>query len=89
MFKQMFDVESSTLTYLIVDDVTREALLIDPVASHVDEYIALIKELNCLLKYSIETHLHADHITASGKLREKLNIQTAVGELCGDRKSVV
>lgn len=83
MFKQMFDVESSTLTYLIVDDVTREALLIDPVASHVDDYIALIKALNCLLKYSIETHLHADHITASGKLREKLNIQTAVGELCG------
>ncbi len=83
MFKQMFDAESSTLTYLIVDDVTREALLIDPVASHVDEYIALIKALNCLLKYSIETHVHADHITASGKLREKLNIQTAVGELCG------
>ena len=83
MFKQMFDAESSTLTYLIVDDVTREALLIDPVASHVDEYIALIKALNCLLKYSAETHVHADHITASGKLREKLNIQTAVGELCG------
>ncbi len=83
MFKQMFDAESSTLTYLIVDDVAREALLIDPVASHVDDYIALIKALNCLLKYSIETHLHADHITASGKLREKLNIQTAVGELCG------
>ena len=83
MFKQMFDAESSTLTYLIVDEVTREALLIDPVASHVDEYIALIKALNCLLKYSIETHVHADHITASGILREKLNIQTAVSELCG------
>ena len=83
MFKQMFDAESSTLTYLIVDDVTREALLIDPVASYVDEYIALIKALNCLLKYSVETHVHADHITASGKLREKLNLQTAVGELCG------
>lgn len=83
MFKQMFDAESSTLTYLIMDDVTREAVLIDPVASYVDEYIAIIKTLNCLLKYSIETHVHADHITASGKLREKLNIQTAVGELCG------
>ena len=83
MFKQMFDAESSTLTYLIVDDVTGEAVLIDPVASHVDEYITLIKAHNCLLKYSAETHVHADHITASGKLREKLNIQTAVGELCG------
>ena len=83
MFKQMFDAESSTLTYLIVDDVTCEAALIDPVANHVDDYITLIKELNCLLKYSIETHVHADHITAGGKLREKLNIQTAVGEQCG------
>ncbi len=43
MFKQMFDVESSTLTYWIVDDVTREALLIDPVASHVDDYIEAIQ----------------------------------------------
>ena len=83
MFKQMFDAESSTLTYLIMDDVTREAVLIDPVANHADEYIALIKELNCLLKYSIETHVHADHITASGMLKEKLNIQTAVSEQCG------
>ena len=83
MFKQIFDTESSTFTYLIADDVTREAVLIDPVVSHIEDYIAMIDQHDLRLKYALETHVHADHITASGKLREKLNIQTAVGELCG------
>lgn len=83
MFKQMFDADSSTLTYLIVDDNSQEAVLIDPVASHVDDYIRIINALNCQLKYSLETHVHADHITASGLLREKLATLTAVSELCG------
>lgn len=82
MFKQMFDVESSTLTYLIVDDATHEAVLIDPVLANIESYIALMKALNCQLKYSIETHVHADHITASGTLRERLKIKTAVSEQC-------
>lgn len=82
MFKQMFDDESSTLTYLIVDDATHEAVLIDPVLANIESYLALMKELNCQLKYSIETHVHADHITASGTLRERLNIKTAVSEQC-------
>ena len=54
MFKQLFDTESSTYTYLIVDDATQEALFIDPVAGHFDEYVELIQELNCKLKYSLE-----------------------------------
>lgn len=83
MFKQMFDTESSTYTYLLVDENTREAVIIDPVASHVDEYIAMIKQHNLHLKYALETHVHADHITASGKLRERLGIKTGVSELCG------
>jgi glyoxylase-like metal-dependent hydrolase (beta-lactamase superfamily II) len=83
MFKQMFDAESSTLTYFIVDEGSREAVLIDPVASHIEDYIALISELECQLKYSLETHVHADHITASGMLRERLNVKTGVSELCG------
>lgn len=82
MFKQLFDTESSTLTYLIVDDATREAVLIDPVLGNLEAYIAMLKELNVKLKYSIETHVHADHITASGMLREKLKIKTAVSEQC-------
>ena len=83
MFKQMFDTESSTYTYLLADESTRETVIIDPVASHIDDYIAMIKQHNLHLKYALETHVHADHITASGTLRERLGIKTGVSELCG------
>ncbi|MES2580650.1 MAG: MBL fold metallo-hydrolase [Pseudomonadota bacterium] len=83
MFKQMFDDESSTYTYLIVDDASQEALLIDPVSSHMDAYISLIAQLNCKLKYALETHVHADHITASGMLRDKFVLETGVSAQCG------
>ena len=83
MFKQMFDTPSSTLTYLIVDDSTREAVIIDPVDSQLTYYLSLFKQLNCTLKYALETHVHADHITASGLLREKLGIKTGVSAQCG------
>jgi len=82
MFKQLFDEESSTYTYLIVDDATQEAVIIDPVAQHFDTYIALINDLNCHLKYALETHVHADHITASGKLKQHFSLQTGASELC-------
>ena len=83
MFKQMFDKESSTFTYLIMDDENKEAVLIDPVISHIDDYIQELELLNCDLKYALETHVHADHITASGLLRDRLSIKTGVSELCG------
>ena len=83
MFKQMFDTASSTFTYLLVDDGSRQAILIDPVISHIDDYIAIINQHDLRLKYALETHLHADHITASGLLRERLDIQTGVSALCG------
>ncbi len=83
MFKQMFDEASSTLTYLIVDEVSHEAVLIDPVDSHIDDYIELLNNLNCRLKYSLETHVHADHITASGLLRQRLGVKTGVSYQCG------
>lgn len=83
MFKQMFDTESSTFTYLIADDVTREAVLIDPVVSHIEDYIAMINQHDLRLKYALETHVHADHITASGLLRQRLAAKTGVSELCG------
>jgi glyoxylase-like metal-dependent hydrolase (beta-lactamase superfamily II) len=83
MFKQMFDTESSTLTYLLVDSSSREAVLIDPVASHIEAYMLMINQYNLQLKYALETHVHADHITASGMLRERLAIKTGVSELCG------
>jgi len=83
MFKQLFDQESSTYTYLLTDEHSREAVIIDPVASHIEAYIALIKQYDLQIKYALETHVHADHITASGQLREQLNVITGVGELCG------
>lgn len=83
IFKQMFDTESSTLTYLLMDETTLEGALIDPVISHIEYYIETINKLGCKLKFSLETHVHADHITAGGKLREILTIQTGVSELCG------
>lgn len=83
MFKQFYDDASSTLTYLIVDDKTKEALFIDPVISHLDEYITMLEANDYALKYTLETHVHADHITASGLLRERLHVETAVSQLCG------
>ncbi|MGR8980258.1 MAG: MBL fold metallo-hydrolase [Gammaproteobacteria bacterium] len=83
IFRQLFDPETWTYTYLIADPVTKEGVLIDPVKSHVDEYIALFEEHGLRLKYSFETHVHADHITAGGVLRQRLGTETAVSQLCG------
>jgi len=83
MFKQMFDEESFTYTYILADENTNESVIIDPVASHIEDYIVFLKGNNLQLKYALETHVHADHITASGMLRERLDIKTGVGEHCG------
>ncbi len=83
LFRQLFDTETWTYTYLIADPEHQEAVLIDPVNTHIDDYLKLLNELGVKLKYSLETHVHADHITASGLLREKLGAQTGVSALCG------
>lgn len=83
IFKQLFDQETWTYTYLIADPINKEAMLIDPVNTHVDDYLALLAEQGLQLKYTLETHVHADHITASGLLRQKLGAQTGVSALCG------
>ncbi|SJM90570.1 Beta-lactamase hydrolase-like protein Blh [Crenothrix polyspora] len=83
LFKQLFDQETWTYTYLIADPVNKEAMLIDPVNTHIDDYLALLAEHGLQLKYTLETHVHADHITASGLLRQRLGAQTGVSALCG------
>ena len=83
LFKQLFDQDTWTYTYFIADLNTKEAVLIDPVNTHVDYYIALLGEHGLQLKYTLETHVHADHITAGGLLRQRLGSQTAVSQLCG------
>ncbi len=81
-FKQLFDNESSTLTYMIADTQSSEALIIDPVKSEIETYKTLLAEYGLTLKFSLETHVHADHITASGLLRQSLQCQTGVGQGC-------
>ncbi|MGZ8191293.1 MAG: MBL fold metallo-hydrolase [Methylococcaceae bacterium] len=83
IFKQLFDKETWTYTYLIADPISKEAVMIDPVNTHIDEYVELLQAQGLQLKYSLETHVHADHITASGLLRQRLGAQTAVSNLCG------
>ena len=80
-FEQLSDPESSTWTYLLGDPESREALLIDPVLEQVDTYISLLETLKLNLAYTLETHVHADHVTAGGELRERLgsNQSRAIG----------
>lgn len=80
IFRQLFDAESSTYTYLLGDKATGQALLIDSVLESVNTYLQLLKELNLSLVYVLDTHTHADHITASGKLREITGCTTFLGK---------
>jgi glyoxylase-like metal-dependent hydrolase (beta-lactamase superfamily II) len=83
IFKQLFDTESSTYTYFIADSQAGEAIFIDPVDKYINDYLALLAQYNCTLKYSLETHVHADHITGGGLLRQQTDAQTAVASACG------
>ncbi|MCI0654402.1 MAG: MBL fold metallo-hydrolase [Methylococcaceae bacterium] len=83
IFRQLFDSESWTYTYLLGDESGQEAVFIDPVNTHIDEYLKLLDDYGLKLKYSLETHVHADHITASGLLRQRTGAATGVSQLCG------
>ncbi|MEM8721572.1 MAG: MBL fold metallo-hydrolase [Cyanobacteria bacterium P01_G01_bin.39] len=78
LFRQLYDRESSTYTYLIADTVTREAILVDSVLEQVERDLKLLQELNLTLKYCLETHIHADHITGTGVLRDRTSCQGVV-----------
>ncbi|HEX9193499.1 MAG TPA: MBL fold metallo-hydrolase [Burkholderiales bacterium] len=81
-FKQLFDSASSTLTYLIADDSNHEAVLIDPVTDQVGRDVRLLREHGLALKYTLETHVHADHVTAAHALKQATGAQTAVCRDC-------
>ena len=80
IFKQVFDQKSSTYTYLIASSEGREALIIDPVLENVDSYIKLLSELHLKLVKVIDTHIHADHVTAAAKLKDITQCSTIMGE---------
>jgi sulfur dioxygenase len=89
LFRQLFDAESSTYTYLIADLATKEAILVDPVLEQVDRDRKLLQELGLTLRYCLETHIHADHITGTDKLRAATGCLGIVPEYahaaCADR----
>ena len=80
IFKQVFDQKSSTYTYLIASSTGREALIIDPVLENVEDYIKLLSELDLRLVKVIDTHIHADHVTGAGKLKDKTKCVTIMGD---------
>lgn len=83
MFRQFYDEVSSTLTYLITDEKSKQAVLIDPVTENIEDYLAVINQHGLELAYSLETHVHADHITGAGKLKNITKAKTAVSSACG------
>jgi glyoxylase-like metal-dependent hydrolase (beta-lactamase superfamily II)/rhodanese-related sulfurtransferase len=80
IFRQLFDSVSSTYTYLIASRSGGEALIIDPVLEKVDRYLQLVRELDLKLVKAVDTHLHADHITGLGALRDRTHCITVMGE---------
>lgn len=80
IFRQLFSRESSTYSYLLASRPGGEALIIDPVLDDVDQYTRIVAELDLELVFAIDTHVHADHITALGELRERNRCVTIMGE---------
>src|ERR1700724_4353960 len=80
IFRQLFDSASGTYTYILASRPGGEALIIDPVLEKVDRYLQLIRELDLKLVKAVDTHLHADHITGLGGLRDRTHCITVMGE---------
>jgi len=80
IFRQLFDSTSGTYSYLLASRSGGEALIIDPVLEKVDRYLQLIRELDLKLVKAVDTHLHADHITGLGALRDRTHCVTVMGE---------
>ncbi|XP_031619007.1 persulfide dioxygenase ETHE1, mitochondrial [Contarinia nasturtii] len=83
-FRQLFDAVSSTYTYLMADLTTKEAVLIDPVLEQAKRDAQLVNQLEFQLKYAINTHMHADHITGTGYLKQLLpNVRSVISQTSG------
>ena len=80
---QLFDPASSSYTYVLFDEATREAVIIDPVDDQLARDLAVLRDHGLKLVWSLETHAHADHITSAGVLAEEAGARTAAPEGCG------
>ena len=80
---QLFDPASSTYTYVLFDQASREAVIIDPVDEQIERDLATLREYGLRLLWTVETHAHADHITSAGKLAELAGARTAAPAGCG------
>ena len=89
ILRQLFDHDSSTYTYILIDEVTRKAAIVDSVIHHVDRDLSVLAELNGELEWILDTHVHADHITGAYELRKKTNAKIVLGKAtqvsCADR----
>lgn len=88
LFRQFFEPETSTYTYLLADPESKEAVLIDPVKETMERDLAIVNEMGLKLTHVLETHVHADHVTASGELRRRTGAKSVVsrhgGAPCAD-----
>jgi glyoxylase-like metal-dependent hydrolase (beta-lactamase superfamily II) len=80
IFRQMFEAVSGTYSYLLASRRGGEALILDPVLEKVDRYCQLLRELDLRLVKAVDTHLHADHVTGLGELRDRTHCVTIMGE---------
>jgi len=88
LIRQLFDQESHAFTYLLIDEPTRQAALIDPVREQLERDLTLIHELDTELRYVLETHVHADHVTSAAALAQRTGAITCASELgaaCAER----
>lgn len=89
-FRQFLETQSSTWTYLLADPESREAVIVDPVLDTVERDIRFLTDLGFTLRWSVETHVHADHVTAASVIRERTGCKTVVsanaGLTCVDRE---
>lgn len=83
IFRQLFDQESATYTYLLADPTSKDAIIIDPVREQLDRDLKLIRELGLNLRFIADTHVHADHVTSADDLRKATGAKTAIGAAAG------
>lgn len=79
IFRQLYDGESSTYTYILGDTISKKAIIIDPVRVQVERDLKILEELGLELEYILETHVHADHVTSASQLRQRIGAKTVYG----------